>query len=92
LFHLNELEYCPDDGYLYANVWYSNLIHKIDLLNGNVISSYDLSSLLEVETKFQAQYKNGQPDVLNGIAYDPSEKVFFVSGKQWYLVFKINFN
>ena len=54
---LNELEYCPDDGYLYANVWYSNVIHKIDLSNGKVVNSYDLSSLAEKEIKFQVNTK-----------------------------------
>lgn len=44
LLEINELEYCPDDGFLYANVWHSTLIVKIDLHLGIVVDYYDMAS------------------------------------------------
>ncbi|KDO28838.1 hypothetical protein SPRG_20040 [Saprolegnia parasitica CBS 223.65] len=70
--HLNELEYAR--GHIYANVWYSNAILKIDPATGAVVASYDLSTLCT----------NAHRDaVLNGIAYDDAHDVFFITGKLW---------
>lgn len=52
--NLNALEY--DGKYLYANVWYSPLIFKVDPYTGTCVGYLDLTSLLEPQ------------DVLNGIA------------------------
>lgn len=85
---VNELEYV--DGYIWGNVWFSNSIYQIDPQDGKVVRSIDLSNLKYAERDFERANMNSEDmDVLNGIAYDPEENVFYVTGKQWYLVFKI---
>jgi glutaminyl-peptide cyclotransferase len=73
---LNELEYV--DGYIYANVWETNWIVKIDPKTGNVAGKLDLSSL---GNEIRAQYPTA--DVMNGIAYDRNSRAFLVTGKWW---------
>lgn len=52
-----------------------------------------MTSLKTAEQAFQRAMENGDnSDTLNGIAYDPSDKTFFVTGKQWHLFYKIRFN
>lgn len=74
--YLNELEYV--NGYIFANVWGTNIIVKIDPASGRVVGKVDLSALTR-------QAKNSSPsaDVLNGIAYDKNSKLFLVTGKLW---------
>lgn len=74
--YINELEYI--DGYIFANVWQTNLIIKIDPNTGMVVGKIDLSSLAD---QASAIYRNA--DVLNGIAYDPNAKALLVTGKLW---------
>lgn len=50
--NLNELEFCPDDGLLYANIWFSNHIVAIDIETGFVVRRYDMSTLVKSNTKF----------------------------------------
>ncbi len=73
---LNELEFV--NGYIYANVWETNIIVKIDPSTGKVKGRLDLTSL---NNEVQALYP--QADVLNGIAYDKNSKCFLVTGKLW---------
>ena len=81
LHRLNELEFI--DGEVWANVWYTDFIVRIDPASGRVSSFLDLTGLLP-----PAQRR--QPDaVLNGIAYDPATRRVFVSGKLWPLIFEI---
>ena len=77
---LNELEYA--DGFLYANIWRSNLIAKIDLATGKVVGFLDLSLLAQ-----QARSLNPGADVLNGIAWHPATKTMLVTGKYWPFIF-----
>ncbi|KAF0695625.1 Aste57867_13576 [Aphanomyces stellatus] len=77
--NLNELEYAR--GYVFANIWYSNLIAQIDPATGLVVRMHDLSSL--------SVKKNTDGDVLNGIAYDKTHDVFYVTGKLWDAVYKV---
>ncbi|HWB27733.1 MAG TPA: glutaminyl-peptide cyclotransferase [Chitinophagaceae bacterium] len=88
--YLNELEYV--DGSVYANIWQTNTIVKIDPVTGKVTGKMDMAGLLD---------KNGMPEpdewyeegnVLNGIAYDPAKKSFYVTGKDWPAVFEIKLN
>jgi glutamine cyclotransferase len=76
VFDLNELEYV--DGEIWANVWTTDLIARIDPATGQVIGWIDLTGLLELDED-QAQ----SVDVLNGIAYDPETGRIFVTGKLW---------
>jgi len=84
---INELELV--DGFIYANVWETNFIIKINPETGKVVGIADFSGLLE-------QYVPGitqeQHDVLNGIAYDCVGKRFFFTGKYWPKLFEIKFN
>lgn len=73
---VNELEYV--DGHIYANVWQTNWIIKIDPSNGAVVGKLDLSRL---GNEIRAQFPTA--DVLNGIAYDRNSRAFLVTGKLW---------
>lgn len=73
---LNELEYV--NGYIYANVWQTNWIVKIDPATGRVVGKIDLSPLGN-----EIQAIDPKADVLNGIAYDKNSKAFLVTGKLW---------
>jgi glutamine cyclotransferase len=82
--YLNELEYI--NGFIYANVWKTNFILKIDPARGKVIGKLDLSSLVS-----EAMNKNPNADVLNGIAYDANSNAIYVTGKLWSNIYQINF-
>lgn len=78
---LNELEYV--DGEIWANVWMSQRIARIDPASGRVTGWIDLSGILPLGSCPSPM------DVLNGIAYDPEEKRIFVTGKDWCRIFRI---
>jgi glutaminyl-peptide cyclotransferase len=78
---LNELEYI--DGEIYANVWHSNRIARIDPRSGQVRRWIDLRDLLGLITQ-----RNPEA-VPNGIAYDPAGMRLFVTGKLWPRLFEI---
>ncbi|MDB5251794.1 MAG: glutamine cyclotransferase [Flaviaesturariibacter sp.] len=80
--NINELEYV--DGVLYANQWQTNYILRIDPASGRVTGRLDLSDLDQ-----RAHAKNPQADVLNGIAYDPSTKKLYVTGKNWPEIYEL---
>ena len=79
MYLINELEYV--DGYIYANVWKSDLIYKIDANSGEVVKTFDLSNLFNDSEKKQI-------GVLNGIAHI-TKKDFYITGKNWNKLFKI---
>lgn len=78
---LNELEYI--EGEIYANVWQTNRIARIDPGTGQVTGWIDLTGLLKPEDLGQ------QVDVLNGIAYDAVGDRLLVTGKLWPKIFEI---
>jgi glutamine cyclotransferase len=79
---LNELEYINDE--VWANVWQTDRIARIDPNSGRVVGWIDLTGLLSAEDRAQ------QPvDVLNGIAYDAENDRLFVTGKLWPKLFEI---
>lgn len=81
--NLNELEYIG--GAVFANVWMTNTIVRIDPATGQVTGQADLSGLLS-----PADYQGSPPpDVLNGIAYDAAGDRLFVTGKYWPALFEI---
>lgn len=72
---LNELEMV--EGELFANVWMTDRIARIDLASGRVTGWLDLAFL-------RARLGITEPQaVLNGIAYDTSSRRLFVTGKLW---------
>ncbi len=73
---LNELEYI--NGYVFANVWQTNWIVKVDPKDGRVVGKLDLS---RIGNEIRAQYPTA--DVLNGIAYDKNSGAILVTGKLW---------
>jgi len=78
---LNELEFVR--GEVFANVWYSDRICRIDPASGRVTGWIDLTGLLP------ASERRGPDAVLNGIAYDAAANRLFVTGKLWPRVFEI---
>ena len=78
---LNELEFIK--GEIYANVWHSDRIARINPQNGHVTAWIDLTGLLPADQRINDE------SVLNGIAYDPQHDRLFVTGKQWPKVFEI---
>ena len=79
--YLNELEY--SDGYIYANLWTTNLLVKIDPKTGKVLEKIDLDGILTLSNASE------QVDVLNGIAIDPTTKKMYVTGKLYPKIFEI---
>ena len=80
---INELEYIR--GEVWANIWQTNLIARIDPHTGNVVGWIDLTGLLAKS----AATPNQPIDVLNGIAYDAATDRLFVTGKFWPRLFEI---
>ena len=78
---LNELEYI--NGEVYANVWGSDSIVRINPQTGKVVGWISLEGLLDKEALVRPV------DVLNGIAYDDQKDRLFVTGKLWPKVFQI---
>jgi glutamine cyclotransferase len=79
---LNELEWV--DGQIFANVWGSDVIARIDPASGKVVGWIDLTGLADPAWKGM-----GRDDVLNGIAWDAQHKRLFVTGKHWPKLFEI---
>jgi len=83
LSRLNELE-CVGP-HVFANVWQTNFIVRIDPSSGDVTGVVDASGLL---TRAEA----AGVDVLNGIAFDPGTGHFFITGKLWPKLFEVRFS
>lgn len=84
---LNELEYI--EGYIYANIWFSNEIIKIDPANGHVVGVMNLAGLLK---QYIPTADFNPENVLNGIAYDSTSKKMFITGKHWPKLFELEIN
>ncbi len=78
--NVNELEYI--NGEIFANIWHSPRIARIDAHSGLVLAWIDL-------TRIAAKEQHGDEGVLNGIAYDKAGDRLFVTGKNWEKVFEI---
>jgi glutamine cyclotransferase len=81
LMNLNELEYIK--GEIYANVWKTDRIARIDPQSGRLLGWIDLTGLRPDEVESSSE------DVLNGIAYDEKDERLFVTGKRWPRLFEI---
>lgn len=81
---LNELE-CVG-GAVYANVWLTDEIVRIDPSDGRVTATVDASPLREL-----MPLELSGDAVLNGIAYDAERDLFLVTGKLWPSLFAVNF-
>jgi glutaminyl-peptide cyclotransferase len=78
--HLNELE-CVD-GQVWANVWQTDRIVRIDPRTGHVTAVVDASGLLTEQEALDV-------DVLNGIAWIPERRRFVITGKLWPHLFEV---
>jgi glutamine cyclotransferase len=78
--NLNELEYVK--GEIFANIWHSRRIARIDAHSGELIAWIDLTSIVSMEP-------HSDEAVLNGIAYDQGGDRLFVTGKNWSKLFEI---
>lgn len=81
LTNLNELEYAR--GVIYANVWHAEFIAEIDETSGVVRRIINCTALVQ-----QAGVKDAEA-VLNGIAYNEKTDLFYVTGKNWPLIFEV---
>jgi glutamine cyclotransferase len=79
--NLNELEWVR--GEIYANIWQTNRIARIDPASGRVIGWIDLSRLAA------KVHVSDSDAVLNGIAYDAAHDRLFVTGKLWPHLYEI---
>jgi glutamine cyclotransferase len=82
---INELEWV--DGAIYANIWQTNEIIKINAQTGLVESKADFTDILK-----KSNVPDSSSEAFNGIAYNPSTKTFYVTGKWWPALFEIKFN
>lgn len=78
---LNELEYI--NGEIWANIWQTDLIARIDPSSGKVIAYIDMKGILSDPGT------DTNVNVLNGIAFDRAGKRIFVTGKNWPKLFEI---
>ena len=78
---LNELEFIR--GEIFANVWQTNEVVRIDPITGHVRGAIDFSGLLS------PQDLHPDLDVLNGLAYDAAADRLFVTGKRWPKIFEV---
>ncbi len=79
--NLNELEMI--DGELWANIWQTDRIARIDPVTGKVLGYVELNNLLPREEREPGT------DVLNGIAWDAAGRRLFVTGKYWPRLYEI---
>jgi glutaminyl-peptide cyclotransferase len=80
--NLNELEYI--NGEIWANVYMTDYVARIDPETGRVVGWIDFSGLLSEHERRQYSV-----DVLNGIAQDPDSGNIYVTGKLWPTMFEI---
>lgn len=78
---LNELEYI--NGEIWANVWMTNHIARIDPVSGKVLGYVNLKGILKDPDT------DTSVNVLNGIAFDKTHNRIFVTGKNWPELFEI---
>lgn len=87
--NLNELEYVQ--GSVYANIWLTGRVARIDPRTGNVTAWLDVQPLMQEASTVAA--RAGQPltfdDVPNGIAYVPERGTLLLTGKRWPTVFEV---
>lgn len=84
IININELEYV--DGVIYANIYTTDLIKKIDVKTGKVLEEINMAGLINLYHR-----QGDRIDYLNGIAYDKKNKRMFVTGKLYPKLFEVEF-
>jgi glutaminyl-peptide cyclotransferase len=80
---INELEYV--DGFVYANIYQTNNIVKIDPSTGAIVGKMNFNNI-------DWNGKSGKAELMNGIAYNRESKTFFITGKRWPKMYEIRLN
>lgn len=80
---LNELEFV--DGFVYANVWQTPYIIKIDTASGDVVGKFNLTDIVN-----NAKRQKASAMELNGIAQNPENGKMYVTGKLWPAIYQID--
>ena len=78
---LNELEWV--NGEIWANIWTSDAIARIDPETGKVVGWIHFTDLMK-------QHQVGYEEVLNGIAYDPATDTLWITGKFWPKIYRFD--
>jgi glutamine cyclotransferase len=78
---INELEWIK--GEIFANVWQTDTVVRIDPTTGRVQGVIDFTHLLSLEER------GAETDVLNGIAYDAGHDRLYITGKCWPVIFEV---
>lgn len=78
---INELEWV--DGYIWANIYLTDSIVKIDPNSGKIVGYVECAPLR------QHLKDNPEAEAFNGIAYNPTNGHFYVTGKNWNRLFEI---
>jgi glutamine cyclotransferase len=79
--NINELEWVK--GEIYADVWLTNMMVRINPATGEVVGIVDLTDLRNMAAEKQAV------DVVNGIAYDAAGDRLFLTGKLWPTLYQV---
>lgn len=83
--NINELEYIK--GSIYANIYESSNIVRIDPVSGKITGKADFSKLNK-----EVKEKDPQADFMNGIAYDSAKNKIYITGKLWPSIYEIRLN
>lgn len=81
MMNLNELECVNSD--VYINIWMTDQIIRVNQISGRVNAVIDASDL--------AKPRPEGSNVLNGIAYDRDNDVFYLTGKLWPTIHRVRF-
>ena len=87
---INELECVAGTDLVLANVWQTNRILVIDTTDGTA-GEVDASAIALPNGRW-AEDEDGNADVLNGIAYDPTTDTWLVTGKLWPVMYEVEFD
>jgi glutamine cyclotransferase len=86
---LNELEYVR--GKIYGNIFTTRVIVRLDPSSGCIEAVSDLGLLWNAMTPDERSYAEGPDHVLNGIAFDAGNDLFYLTGKRWKTIFTGHF-
>ena len=81
--YLNEVEYV--DGFIYANVYTTDWIVKIDIETGRVVGKLDVTDI-----KLEEDRLGNNALETNGIAYNLNTKQFYLTGKMWQNIYVVS--
>ena len=79
--NLNELEWIHNE--IWANVWQTTKIVRIDPQKGNVLGWIEMDAFVPPEHR-----RDTQNCVLNGIAFDPTTNHVYITGKYWNVMYQ----